>query len=520
MVKRIAVLLTFLLIFSFAQVNSASAEIKPGSKCSKLSSKINSSGLTYTCIKKSSKLVWSVGVPATNQKATGSSTKAGSSCSQVGSVIKNSIGNLECRAISNGKFQYFQLSKTNVAITNPNSPDRLDLCRLKDQRPVKDAYYWQQFRAIAYPAQPERGFKNTGEEKIIIAGMDFADAPGTASPKAKIDEIIKNSTEWLKWYSHGNLKWNFVTHDKWVRAPQNSIELKSAADGEDAQITNEIKSEYITALDKVMDLSGASAVWIIYPESASKIYAESQNRSYYTPIPIKGGSISPLMLAIGYETYLSKATPWLYFVHETMHGQGLMGHSPQWPWVFGIMNNVYSPSHNLNGWESLVMGWGSEDNLYCIDKNNVSDQNITLVPIEREQVGISTVLVKLSDSKVLGIESHRVDKWSPFQFPGLYGVSIYLIDLAIDNKAQITVPSGSYLKISNTNHGYSPIRGTPIQGFENFGRYLFNGVGVALGSGTDLSALMYLGESMSIEGLKVSLVKSGDNDTIKLQKVS
>jgi hypothetical protein len=76
------------------------------------------------------------------------------------------------------------------------------------------------------------------------------------------------------------------------------------------------------------------------------------------------------------------------------------------------------------------------------------------------------------------------------------------------------------LKISNTNHGYSPIRGTPIKGFENFGRYLFNGVGVALGSGTDLSALMYLGESMSIEGLKVSLVKSGDNDTIKLQKVS
>jgi len=520
MVKRIAGVLSFLLFFSVFQSNAASAEIKPGTKCTKQSNKINSSGYTYTCIKKSGKLIWSAGVPTKNQGSSNSSAKAENSCPVVGNVIKNSGGTLECRAVSDGKLQYFQLSKTNVAITNPTSPDRLELCRLKDQRPVKDAYYWQQFRAIAYPAQPERGFKNFGEEKIVIAGIDFADAPGTGTPKAKIDEIIKNSTEWLKWYSQGNLKWNFVTYDKWVRAPQNSVELKSASIGEDAQITNEIKSQYVTSLDKVMDLSEASAVWIIYPESATKIYAESQNRSYWNPITLKNGSISPLMLAIGYETYLSKATPWLFFVHETMHGQGIMGHSPQWPWVFGIMNNEYSPSNNLSGWESLVMGWGSEKNLYCIDKQNVSEQSITLVPIEREQAGISTVLVKISDSKILGIESHRVDKWSPYQFPGLYVVSVYLIDLAIDNSSQITIPPGAYLKNSNTNHGYSPIRGTPIKGFENFGRYLLNGVGVALGSGTDLSSLMYLGESLSVEGVKISLVKSGDNDTIRIEKAA
>ena len=520
MVKRIAGLLTLLLFFSVFQSNTASAEIKPGTKCTKLSNKINSAGLTYTCINKSGKLIWSAGVPTKNQGSSSGSAKAGNSCSVIGNVIKNSVGTLECRAVSDGKLQYFQLSKSNLAIRNPTSPDRLELCRLKDQRPIKDAYYWQQFRAIAYPAQPERGFKNFGEEKIVIAGIDFADAVGSGSPKAKMDEIIKNSTEWLKWYSQGNLKWNFVTYDKWVRAPQNSVELNSAATGEDAQITDEIKSQYVTSLDKVMDLSGASAIWIIYPETATKICAESQNRSYWKPIALKNGSISPLMLAIGYETYLSKATPWLYFVHETMHAQGIMGHSPQWPWVFGIMNNEYSPSHNLSGWESLVMGWGSEKNLYCIDKQKVSDQSITLVPIEREQTGITTVLVKINDSKILGIESHRVDKWSPYQFPGLYGVSIYLIDLAIDNNTQITIPSGAYLKNSSTNHGYSPIRGTPIKGFENFGRYLLNGVGVALGSGTDLSSLMYLGESLSAEGVKVSLIKSGDNDTIRIEKIS
>lgn len=518
--KRIAVLLAFVLFFSTAQLYSVSAEIKAGSKCSKLNSKIVSSNLTFTCVKKSGKLIWSAGTPITNQKPSAKTAKAGSICPVVGNTIKNSIGILECRAIVDGKLQYFQLGKTNAAISNQSSPDSLDICKLKDQRPIKDAFDWQQYRAIAYPAQPERGFTNIGEEKIVIAGIDFADAKGAQTPEIQINEIIKNASAWIKWYSQGKMKWNFVTHKDWVRAPNDSVELKTAEVGADAQISDQIKSEYIKALDKVLDISNAAAVWIIYPDSAKKIYAESQNRSYWNPISIKNGSISPAMFAIGYETHLSKATPWLYFVHETMHGQGLMGHSPQWPWVFGIMNNEYSPSHNLNGWESLIMGWGTDQNLYCINKKNILNQEITLVPIEREQLGVSTVLIKLDDSKILAVESHRLDKWSPFQFPGLYGVSTYLIDLAVDNRNQVNQPPAVYQKMLSTNHGYSPIRGTAISGFENFGRYLINGVGVALGSGTDLSSLMYLGESLTVEGVKISLVKSGNNDTIKLQKVS
>ncbi len=521
--KYLALLIAVAFIGSTLSI-PAFAGVKAGSICNTKGQAKTSSGYKYTCIKSGTKLIWNKGVKIAvtitpNQTPPMTKTAEGKPCQIVGEKIANPKGYLECRAISEGSMKYFQLSSSFTSINNPTSPDSLDTCQLKDQRPVRNTYSWQQYRAIAFPATPERNFVNTGAEKIVVIGIDFSDAPAKGSPKAALDDIIKNSTEWVDWYSNNKLKWEFATYDQWIRAPKESQELRSAEVGADAQISDAIKSEYISAIDKVIDVSGASAIWVIYPDSITKIYAESQNRSYGNPTPIKNGTISPAMFAIGKETYLAHRMPWLYFVHETMHGQGLMGHSPQWPYIFGIMNNEYSPSHNLNGWDSLVMGWATPQNIYCVEKKNLAKVDLTLVPIEREQQGVSTVLIKLSNSKVLAIESHRVDKWSPLQIPGLYGVTTYVINLATDNTTNIVAPIGTYQKVPNVNHGLTPIRGAPIPGFENFGTYLIDGIGVAGGNGTDLNVMMYLGEALTIEGVKISLIASGDNDTVRIERL-
>jgi len=113
-----------------------------------------------------------------------------------------------------------------------------------------------------------------------------------------------------------------------------------------------------------------------------------------------------------------------------------------------------------------------------------------------------------------------VDKWGPLQIPGLYGVTTYLIDLTTNNSTNVVAPTAAYQRLSNVNHGLSPIRAPLIPGFENFGTYLIDGVGVAGGNGTDLNVMMYLGESLLIEGVKISLVGSGDNDSIQIEKIS
>jgi hypothetical protein len=44
-------------------------------------------------------------------------------------------------------------------------------------------------------------------------------------------------------------------------------------------------------------------------------------------------------------------------------------------------------------------------------------------------------------------------------------------------------------------------------------------VGVAGGSGTDLNVMMYLGESLIYDGIKISLIGSGNNDTVRVEKL-
>ena len=460
--KSIALVMGLVLIFSLPTFSANSAAVKAGSACKKSGQSIEFNGKKYTCVKSGTKLKWNNGV-----------------------IIPISI---------------------------PISPSDLSVCKISDKRPLS-----MQHRAIAFPAEPEPGFVNTGREKIVVVGMDFSDSPGTGTPKAAIDEIVKNSTEWINWYSRKKLTWDFVTYDKWIRAPKESQVLDVAEVGADAQITREIKEEYVSEIQKVVNVEKAAAFWVIYPEDIQKIVAVGQNRQWY-PIQTKDGVIAPAMFAIGKETYESKRTPWLYLVHETLHAQGLAGHSPFMPPVMGgIMNFDDSPTHYLNAWEALTLDWAEPSDTYCVEVEKLTKTLITLVPIEREQKGISSVMIKLDGRRVLVVESHRVDKWSPLLNKQAQGVMTYIVDTAVDNRNKLFEAPATYVKLSGVNHGVVSIQGKPVPGYENFGIHLVNGVGIVQNS-WDLNYVMYQGESLTSNGVKISLVKSGSNDTIQIER--
>ena len=234
MKKLLAVLVTAAL---FLVPLNAVAAVKAGDTCKKVGTTATANGKKYSCIKSGKKLVWNKGVavapkPTPTPTVTPTPTPTvsptvkplveGDSCVTIGETVSNSTGYLECRARDGNRQQYFQLSKSFVPLQIPNTSDPLTTCQLRDQRPVTNAYFWQEYRAVAYPAKPERGFVNSGEQKIVIVGIDFVDAPGVGSPKSILEETIKNSSGWIKWYSQNKLSWNFVTYDKWIRAhPEN-----------------------------------------------------------------------------------------------------------------------------------------------------------------------------------------------------------------------------------------------------------------------------------------------------------
>jgi len=110
-------------------------------------------------------------------------------------------------------------------------------------------------------------------------------------------------------------------------------------------------------------------------------------------------------------------------------------------------------------------------------------QTLALVPLEREQVGLRSVVIKISDYEALVIESHRKDKWSERWPVGTTGVSVMRVDTRIDTVWDLGNSTGTYV---------IPVREHSLD-------------------------FMKVGQSFTTDGIKISLVATGDNDQIRFE---
>ena len=551
----------FAVTFLFLVQLDASAVVKAGSSCTKLGATSTYAGKKYTCIKSGKKLVWNKGVTVAPPKPTASPTPSpsptptptptttptpvptpsatsspfveGSECEKMGKQGNDSIGLLECRKIVGNKLIYVRITNKFDPVVNPLSPDPLSTCQLPDMRTTK---LWQR-PGIAYPPMPLGDFRSTGNFKIIVVGFDFSDAVGTVKPSTYWDPDLKVVDEWIKWYTNDKVKYSFVKVDKWLRAPrlatayENDSEAPktgatttlSAAGVSDAEKT----TEFLTLLEKEAALTNVDAVWIYHPPSVEgKLTGQwySRDVNYQSATY---GKVTAALFAIGGDTWHSMRTRTGYWLHEMMHSHGIFGHYLKVPWRIGLMSTADSWSTALLSWDAISQGWMNPEDLYCVEKSKVSAVDLKLVPLEREQKGNRVVMIKLNDHQVLMVESHRKDKWSDGLAPGFTGVMITLIDTTKnttwDNPEGFANPSSiaQALKIPGVDHGPYQSVGAPHPNPGNMyqGVGIINGIGVSGDKeGWDQNYFMYQGESITYEGIKISLMSTGDNDTIRIEK--
>ena len=536
---------------------SAMAAVKTGGSCTKLGATSTSLGKKYTCIKSGKKLVWNKGVPVIKPVPVVSPTASptpiptptptssptptsapfveGGSCEKMGTQEKDSSGLLECRKIVGNKLIYVRITNKFDPVVNPVSPDPLTTCQLPDRRTTK---LWPR-PVIAYPPVPIGDFKPTGNFKVIVAGFDFSDAVGTAKPSTYWDTDLPIVDDWLKWYSNDKVKYNYVKVDKWLRAPlpaaayenQNETDKTGSTTTFSAGgVSDKQKSDsFLKILEAEVDLTNVTAVWIYHPPTIEgKLTGQWYDRdvNYQSP---KYGKVTAAIFAIGGDTWHSLRTRTGYWLHEMMHSHGIFGHYIKVPWRIGLMSTADSWSTALLSWDAIAQGWMNPEDLYCVEKSKLTTVDLKLVPLEREQKGNRVTMVKLNDHQVLMVESHRKDKWSDGLAPGFTGVMVTLIDTTKnttwDNPAGFANPSsiGQALKIPGVTHGPYESVGAPHPnpGREYQGVGIINGIGVSGDKeGWDQDYFMYQGESITYEGIKISLLSTGDNDTIRIEKTS
>ena len=543
--RLIALLLPLVLVAS----NSAAA-VKAGSACTKAGSKSVSGGKSYTCIKSGKKLVWDKGVLLPVSKpstSAGTSTspvvvqvKEGDLCLKMGLQNKDSNGLLECRRFAGNQLKYIRINNDFSPIVNPKSPDSLVTCQLSDKR----TYFPNGTLSIAYPPTPFQNFKNsTGTFKVVVVGIDFSDVPGTGSPSEIWKDDLQKATQWLKWYTNDKVKLDIVTYPNWIRVPKTSD--KYDASNNDARdpgamqsgglTVQQINDDYVHSIENVADLSNTTSIWVYMPTNIKKIDGGFQPQTVLVKSE-KYGLITSQLVAVGADTYLSKRVRWGYFLHEMFHGWGMQGHSPKYIPTDGKLNHLGEGStasgwtNALLPWDSVVWGVAKPSDVYCVDKSHLSSVDLKLVPLEREQSGIKSSMVRINDHQVLVVESHRSDKWGVGEGQGFAGVMVSLIDTTIstafDNaitpKDPCITSTGVYLRVPEGNHGsHQPIGEVLINnGVKYYGVGVVNGVGIAGDyESWDLNHIVYIGESISAAGLKVTLLKGGDNDTVRIENI-
>ena len=133
----------------------------------------------------------------------------------------------------------------------------------------------------------------------------------------------------------------------------------------------------------------------------------------------------------------------------------------------------------------MTLGWMKQENIYCVAKETLKSQTLTLVPLEREQSGLRSIVVKVSEYEVLVIESHRKDKWSDRWPTGTTGVSILRVDTRKDTVFDMGSSTGTYV-VPAREHSLDFLK---------------------------------VGQVLTTDGIQISVVATGDNDQIKIERV-
>jgi hypothetical protein len=205
---------------------------------------------------------------------------------------------------------------------------------------------------------------------------------------------------------------------------------------------------------------------------------------------------------------------WAFAIHESLHDFPLMLHAPGNGWI----EDRYT--YALNSWNRFVLNWLSDNQIYCVDKQNLSPTEIALSPVEREDKETKMAIVKISKTKAIVVQAHGIDKWSKFDYngiyfrPGFYGVVAYLVDLNDAGR----VSYGSDGRASAGDSGNDPAYPKwsyykPIEGDPSYKEEFFQNNNPLLVISRHIAGL---GNTFKIEGVKIEFVKSGDYETVRI----
>ena len=442
-------------------------------------------------------------------------------CTNSGDTYDVAGGKLECRWVHSKKLQWIKINTVKNLFTNTKSPVSIDVCKLqmsasKADRTGRNSGGGQ----VGFPMVDtnKNGMLINGTNEVLIVPVDFPDFQGGSELKVQLEYDKKWLTDWYDYFSGGKSKFNVTTIDQWVRMPKDRSAYPTDSKNIDALAADSVFRQgnqaqpFIDEITKIIDLRKFSTVYLFYPEGD---YALGDLIVRNHRFKIKEGNLNMNFFSWGRNLEGMESHKWAYYIHETLHDFNLIGHAPGNGMPLGNMTNQAGISQAMNSWEQFLLDWLPAEQIYCDDFATLKTVNLSLTPLEREDRQTKMAVIKLSPTKAIVVESHGIDKWSNTKAggrefpPGFYSVMAYVVDL---DKAVAAPVSDDGRSLLNDDWAWAVWQKVPGGPSHEFNLQYFDWKRVG-----DYVAV--LGDTFTIEGVRIKFVATGDYETIEISKV-
>ena len=406
--------LSLLLTISLIPAYSATPP-KAGAACSKQGVTKTYQGKKYTCVKSGKKLVWNKGleVKKTNHTLSPAPTPTSTPIPKISPTPT--------------PYPTFSPGSNGTEIQEyPSKPSLVrDACKVAEVGTQRQAFSKYQLNSISGFPMTQSRLPSKGTINLLAIPVDWADVPGNSIALKESKDQLELLSEWWAMVSEGNLKINSKLHNSWIRLPGESKSY-AVPFSEAYPETGEFWNKVIKVIDPFIDFSGVQVITFIFPTGQKVIPASVQELYSIGSIkdfpPQEGKPVA--FIGPGSMFYQWNTTAWSYLAHEMGHLIDFAhGGSPNGNSLMGGYDMMFAqdgPLRTLSGWWRFLAGWLTDDQVFCGDFRASLEYKVPILPIDSNKQGIKLVAIRLSETKILLIESRLFSKFDNTNATGLY----------------------------------------------------------------------------------------------------
>jgi M6 family metalloprotease-like protein len=353
------------------------------------------------------------------------------------SATVNSSGVFTMDELKPNSQGYFTVTVDKLA-TTPTFSQRTS-CQLLDQTNNKTLQ-------VGFPKAAGR-LPSNGVIRALIIPVDFADVQGNGNPENVFAEMTDGMNDYYFHVSANRVKFEFTTLRSWVRMPVSSSYHALGKWGE-GDVTGYWKLALKTA-DPLVDFSLFDVVYVLSPKeipSSSIAYGPAGPLRPNNGLPTNDGQVINISLS-GADAWSGGAVSgnsWKWISHETGHLFGLhdlytTNATQTYSATYGqwdLMSETFTQGViEINSWNRYLLDWLSDSQVVCLDVTTISSagREVLIDPIERNNSLTKSVVIRVSDSKIIVVESRRNEGFDVMT-SGKEGVLIYTVEMNIDSQ--------------------------------------------------------------------------------------